>query len=618
MKYTVGKKLGLGLVVVFVFAILIGITGIIGIQRTNATWEEAFDSGVTIEIAAHKFDIALLGARRAEKDFLLRYKRLGIAEAKQEYIDTKLAGHIQKMQEESETIKRIEVSSGHKENVARVVRLEGLVQLYQDGMRKAVDMIVEMGLVDAGGMMGDMIDLSRRIESNYAKVKLPGLLEAYLQCRRHEKNYFFTDQDKYIAKEAENYDLLIKKIEGSSLDSDQKAKVMGLAETYQSTFLETVRKEKEISDQILEYRKSAHAMEVLAARMAEEGHRIFVESKERALSIEKPVILLLILVLVVAIVVDGTINAVIARGISKGVTGLARSVARVADGDLTGTVTLKRNDEIGLLAGSFQKMLENLNGALLQTREAVSRITSSGQEIVAAGVEQGASAQEQSAAINETTAASEELSQSAQQVGETIKKVSQAANHALVGMAQLKESIEKTGKVITSLSEKSREIGEITGLIEDVADQTNLLAVNAAIEAARAGEQGRGFAVVAEEMRKLSDSTTSSAKDITGLIEIIQHEVSNSIMAMEESVSRVDEESRLAQETAAGAKEISMSANQQAVSSRQIAEAMANINEAMKQITAGSQQTQAAARELTDLAGELRERTDRFKLNEIS
>lgn len=618
MKYTVGKKLGLGLGVVFLFAIFIGITGMIAIQRTNDTWEEAFDSGVKIEIAANKFEVGLLGARRAEKDFLLRNKKMGRAVAKQEYIEIKFAWNIKNMQEAAETIKEIEVSSGHHDAVADVERLEVLVQLYQDGMRKTVDMIVEMGFVDAGGIMGDMIDLSRRVEDKFAKVKLSGLLEAYLQCRRHEKNYFFSNQEKYIAREIENYDLFIKMVKESTLDSAAKAEVMVLAEEYQAAFLETVRKDKEISDQILEYRKSAQAMEVLAAQIEKEGHQMFVESKERALAIEKPVLLILVLVLVAAIIVGGIINMIIARGISKGVTGLSMSAARVADGDLTGAVALDRNDEIGLLAGSFQKMLENLNGTLLQTREAVSRITASGQEIVAAGVEQAASAQEQSAAINETTAASEELSQSAQQVGETIKKVSQAANHALVGMAQLKESIEKTGKVITSLSEKSREIGEITGLIEDVADQTNLLAVNAAIEAARAGEQGRGFAVVAEEMRKLSDSTSSSAKDITGLIEIIQHEVSNSIMAMEESVNRVDEESRLAQETAAGAKEISMSANQQAVSSRQIAEAMANINEAMKQITEGAQQTQAAARELTDLAGELRERTDKFKLKEIS
>jgi len=614
MKYTVGKKLGLGLVMVLVFTILIGITGVVAIQRTNATWEEAFDSGVTIELAANKFEIGLVGARRAEKDFLLRNKQLGIAAAKQKYIEIKLAGHIKKMQEAAEKIKKIEASALHQDDVAEVESLEGLIQSYQDGLRKAVGMIVEMGFVDAGGLMGDMIDLSRGIEDDYARVKLPGLLEAYLQCRRHEKNYFFTNQEKYIAKEVENYDLLIRKVKESSLDPAPKAKVIELAEAYQSTFLETVQKNKEISGQILEYRKSAQSMELLSGKMEKAGHQMFVKSKERALAIEKPAILILILVLVMAIVAVGTINTVIARGISKGVTGLARTAAMVADGDLTGSVTLKRSDEIGLLAGSFQKMLNNLNGTLLQTREAVNRITSSGQEIVAAGVEQAASAQEQSAAINETTAASEELSQSARQVGETIKKVSQAANHALVGMAQLKESIKKTGKVITSLSEKSREIGEITGLIENVADQTNLLAVNAAIEAARAGEQGKGFAVVATEMRKLSDSTSTSAKEITGLIEIIQHEVSNSIMAMEESVNRVDEESRLAQETAAGAKEISMSANQQAVSSRQIAEAMANINEAMKQITEGSLQTQAAARELTDLAGELREKTEEFKL----
>ncbi|MEA1929253.1 MAG: hypothetical protein U9N73_13685, partial [Candidatus Auribacterota bacterium] len=135
MKYTIGKKLGLGLLVVLIFTIFIGITGIVAIQRTNTTWEEAFDSGVAIEIAANKFEIGLLGARRAEKDFLLRHKRLGIAAAKKEYIDTKFARQIEIMRAEAEVIKRIEGVEGHRDDVARVERLEGLVQLYQDGMR---------------------------------------------------------------------------------------------------------------------------------------------------------------------------------------------------------------------------------------------------------------------------------------------------------------------------------------------------------------------------------------------------------------------------------------------------------------------------------------------------
>jgi CHASE3 domain sensor protein len=243
-----------------------------------------------------------------------------------------------------------------------------------------------------------------------------------------------------------------------------------------------------------------------------------------------------------------------------------------------------------------------IHRVVVKLGDATSQVTSASTEILAASQEQASGAREQSSAVTETTSAAKELSTTSEVVGESIKKVAQVAAHALAGMAKIKEAIDKTNSLLTSLGEKSQKIGKITELIDDVADQTNLLAVNASIEAARAGEQGRGFTVVADEIRKLADSTAKSTKDITGLIELIQHEMSNAIMSMESSVSSVDEEARLAQQTTEKAKEIAMSANQQINGAKQIAEAMLNIDEAMKQIAAGAQQSQTAARQLQELA----------------
>jgi methyl-accepting chemotaxis protein len=181
------------------------------------------------------------------------------------------------------------------------------------------------------------------------------------------------------------------------------------------------------------------------------------------------------------------------------------------------------------------------------------------------------------------------------------------------GMGKLRETIAKSSELITSLGEKSEQIGKIIGLIDDVADQTNLLAVNASIEAARAGEQGRGFTVVADEIRKLADSTAKSTKDITGLIEMIQHEMSNAIMSMETSIKSVEEESKLAQDSADRSKEIAMSATQQISGSKQISDAMANIDEAMKQIASATNQTQAAIKNLNSLSKELKDLTELLK-----
>lgn len=322
-----------------------------------------------------------------------------------------------------------------------------------------------------------------------------------------------------------------------------------------------------------------------------------------------------ILMIFIVMILVSLIASIVSQYITSPIIKLAGAAKKVAEGDLSSSIEdIKSEDEIGILAASFKTMLINLNEIMSKAKDAVNQITSASTEILSASQQQAASAREQSSAVNETTSAAAELSKSAEQIGESIRQVSQAANHALAGMAKIKEAIGKTGDKITSLSEKSQQIGKITDLINDVADQTNLLAVNAAIEAARAGEHGRGFTVVADEIRKLADSTAKSTKDITALIEIIQHEMSNAIMAMEQSVVNVNEEVKLSQESAESAKEIAMGATQQVSGSKQIADAMGNINEAMKQIASGAGQASAAAKQLTNLAVDLKTITARFKL----
>ncbi len=339
-----------------------------------------------------------------------------------------------------------------------------------------------------------------------------------------------------------------------------------------------------------------------------------IDAQEAFLPIRKLGLTILLIGLMISILV-ALIAYRIAAGIVNPITVIAQVARRVGEGDLTQNVAeTSAQDEIGNLATGFRSMITGLRSILMKVQETTGQITASGTEILAASQEQASAAREQSSAVAETTSAAKELSTTSESVGESIKKVAQVAAHAMAGMAKIKESIDKTNGMLNSLGEKSQKIGKITDLIDDVADQTNLLAVNASIEAARAGEQGRGFTVVADEIRKLADSTAKSTKDITSLIELIQHEMSNAIMAMEQSIQSVDEEARLAQQTTEKTKEIAMSTHQQISGAKQIADAMMNIDETMKQVATGAQQSQAAVKQLMAMAGELNHLAAKFKL----
>ncbi len=316
----------------------------------------------------------------------------------------------------------------------------------------------------------------------------------------------------------------------------------------------------------------------------------------------------------ILLAVIGAIFLLLNRLIVNPLDSLAAVVNLVANANLTKEVKVESNDEIGALAASFNDMTAGLRTIIKKVQDATHQMTISSQEILTASQEQASTAFQQSSAVTETAAAAKELSTTSESVGESIKKVAQVAAHALAGMTKIKEAIDKTNGMLNSLGEKSQRIGKITDLIDDVADQTNLLAVNASIEAARAGEQGRGFTVVADEIRKLSDSTAKSTKDITALIELIQHEMSNAIMSMEQSILSVDEEAGLAQQTTERAREIQMSSNQQISGFKQISDAMMGIDKAMKQISAGDHQSQVSVTQLRALAGELKQLASNFEL----
>lgn len=294
-----------------------------------------------------------------------------------------------------------------------------------------------------------------------------------------------------------------------------------------------------------------------------------------------------------------------------------------------------------LLVGSILLLLFALglawlisSGVATTIHQAISTIASSSTEIAATVEEQERMATQQSASVNQTTTTMDELGASsratAQQIESAAVDAKQALNLAgggtkavdqtLVAMGNLKAKVEAMQEQIMHLSSQTGQIGKISSLVSDLANQTNMLALNAAVEAVRAGEHGKGFAVVAAEIRKLADQSKQSASQINSLVVDIHGAINSTVMVTDEGSKTVQEGVKVAQETAVAfagvteainnivlsSQQISMNAKQQAIAIQQVVEAMNALNQAVAQTANGIGQTKVGTQKLNEAALDLK------------
>ncbi len=300
------------------------------------------------------------------------------------------------------------------------------------------------------------------------------------------------------------------------------------------------------------------------------------------------------------------IGVIASFAIARSVAGASRALAvRMRDiaegeGDLTQRVDDKRSDELGEVGRWFNAFVGKVQGI-------VSEFAAASQQVAAAATEIAASSEEMSAATGEVARQAESVTTVAQQSRELAEKGGEVIRDAVSGMRSIETSVSRSAESVSALEDRSAQIGQIIAVINEIADQTNLLALNAAIEAARAGEHGRGFAVVADEVRKLAERTTKATEQVSSTIQAIQGETRSSVERMHEGSSYVEAGVRSA--TLAGE-----SLSEIIGKSKSVADMIRSVAAAAMQAGAGSEQAAGAATQLSTKAEQLQQMVRRFKV----
>jgi len=640
-RLRIGTKILLiaGLAMLGFVAILITLVIADGMRsRVDAIQQSAFVEYSTVQGIAEDF----LNARRREKDFLLRKDKTYVD--KHAEIGAKIEGEIESL-----------LPNAAPEEAEKLKKVEDLYKDYDARFRAIAADIIAMGLKPDDGLLGKLRTAVHAVEDTLKGYDDPKLTISMLMMRRHEKDFMARGDKAYVenlSKERAHFSELLKA--STAIPGDAQQKLAGLVGEYEQAFLEMAKLQLAIADKLSGMSETYAAAEPILEAVRASSNAERTEADDEMKRIEAQARTTMFGAVIVIALGMLLLAWVIGRGISRPVKQLAVAMTKLTAGDKSVEVPVIGTDEVAEMAGAFSvfkasmikadelaakemeaqhqraeraRQIELLTDKFDQDVTAVLRtVTSATTEMQATAESMTSTAEETARQANAVATASEEASTNVQTVAVATEELS-ASIHEISRQVQQSTAVagravadaDRTNVQVRGLADAAQKIGQVVGLINDIASQTNLLALNATIEAARAGEAGKGFAVVASEVKSLANQTAKATEEIGTQIGGIQQATGDAVSAIQSIASTIREINEIAtaiasavEEQGAATQEISRNVQQAAAGTQAVNANISGVSEAAASTGSAAEQVKSAAGELSQQSETLRGKVETF------